>query len=182
MASFWERVGEGAGYAIGAVIFGPSAALARRERRVLRRAFHGWLDAIDAERLPSRAKGIARRSGSLRGAEPIPFEAELDPFAKRARVDVALALGRDVTAEVSKEWSRAVHIDATNLDEAAAKELVNEIAASAIGHRETFTIDLRKDRLLLDVVAPQEVNVWVAIERALAVLVETWTQRWTPYR
>ena len=94
MASVWERIGEAAGYAIGAAIFGPSVALARRERRIMRRAFHDWLDEIDAERLPPIVKGITRRSGSLRGTEPIPFGTELDPFEKRARIDVALALGR----------------------------------------------------------------------------------------
>jgi len=182
MASIWERLGEAAGYAIGAAIFGPAAAIARRERRIMRRAFHGWLDEIDAERLRPRAKGMARRTGSLRGAEPIPFEAELAPFEKRARVDVALALGRDVTAFASKPFAGMVHIDETSLDDASAKELAIEIQHSALGKLETFTLDLRRDRVVLDVAAPRDVETWIAIEKALAMLVETWTQRWTSYR
>ena len=180
MASFWERAAEHAGYAIGAAIFGPAAAIARRERRVLRRAFNDWLDAIDATRLQRRRKGTSRRAGSLRGTEPIPFEAELDPFAKRARVDVALALGKDVMATISK--THAVRVDGTSLDDGSAKELAGEIERSAIGKLETFAVELRKDRVLLDVLAPRDVETWIAIEKALAVLVETWTQRWTTYR
>lgn len=197
MASFWEIVAERAGYAIGAAIFGPGAALARRERRALRRAFHDWLDELDAERLPPRGKGMSRRSGSLRGAEPVPFEAELDPFEKRARVDVALALGRDVTAEASKaRWvlegvmyrlaspfaaARMVRVDKTSLDRDAAKELADEID-SAFARLETFALDLRKDRVVLEIVAPRDTGTWIAIEKGLVVLVESWTRRWTTYR
>jgi hypothetical protein len=194
MASFWESAAERAGYALAAVVMGPYAAAIRRERRVLRGAFHAWLDELHAERLEPRTKGFTRRSASLRGGEPIPFEAELDPFEKRATVDVAIALGKDVSAEITKaRWlldgrpyrvsaKRIVGVDATSLDEAAANELVREIAESDVGRLDAFLIDLRKDRVVLDIIAPRDVETWKAIERALAVLVQSWSGRWTTYR
>jgi hypothetical protein len=179
--SFWERAGEAAGYAIGAIIFGPYGAMIRRERRVIRGAFRDWTDEIDVERLRARSRGIGRRSGSLRGTEPIPFEVELDPFEKRAQVDVALALGRDVRALMSKVGKRVV-LGGTNLDADTADELAHEVEASALGGLETFMLDLRKDRLTIDLPAPRDVESWKAIERGLVLLVESWTRRWTTYR
>jgi hypothetical protein len=199
---FWERVGERAGYALAAVFLGPYAAAIRRERRVLRTAFHGWLDELDAERLVSPAKGTLRRSGSLRGgAEPIPFEAELLLDVKLARVDVALALGKNVTAYLSRarpliaarkglliRMAKAlataadIRVDEASLDVDAACDLAREVAASGLGTLDAFTIDLRKDRVLLEIVAPRDKESWLAIEKALVVLVESWTRRWTTYR
>ncbi len=180
MVPFWERVGERAGYALATLLLGPYAAAIRHERRVLRKAFHGWLDEMNAERLLPRAPGQARRAGALRGAGPIPFEAELDVIKKRARVDVALSLGRDVSAEISK--ARKVRVGATSLDPTAANELAAEIGSCALGQLEAFEIDLHRDRLVLEMVAPREREAWIAIEKALAVLVESWSQRWTTYR
>jgi hypothetical protein len=181
MASFWESAATHVGYATGAVIFGPQAAIIRRERRVLRGAFHGWLDEMDAERRVSPSKGIARRSGSLRGAEPIPFEAVLDPMSKRARVDVAMALGRDVTAEMTKVGAR-VRLGGTTLDADTAHELAREVEASELRRLESFILDLRKDRLVVDLPAPREAESWRAIEKALVVLAESWSRRFSSYR
>jgi len=181
MASVWERIGEAAGYAIGAAIFGPSVALARRERRIMRRAFHEWLDEMDGQRLPPIVKGITRRSGSLRGTEPIPFGAELDPFEKRARVDVSLALGRDVTTEISKDGSH-VFVGSTNLDTDTAQELVKGVKGSKLARLDAFTIDLRKDRLVIELPVPRDAESWRTIEQALAVLVESWSRRFSSYR
>ena len=180
MASFWERAGERTGYALAAMLLGPYAAALRRERRVLRRAFHDWLDELGAERLSPRAKGQARRSGALRGAAPIPFEAELDVIDKRARIDVALSLGKDVTAQIWK--AEKIHIETSALDAEAKKVVAAEIESSALGALDTFALDLRRDGVVVLLNAPREREAWIAIEKALAVLVETWTQRWTTYR
>jgi len=181
MASVWERIGEAAGYAIGAAIFGPSVALARRERRIMRRAFHEWLDEIDAERLPPPDRGHSKRSGNLRGAERLPFEVELDPFDKRARVDVALALGRDVRTELSKVGRHAI-VRGTNLDADTANEIAREVEASALLRVDTCTLDVRKDRLVLDLPAPRDADTWRAIERAISVLAESLSRRFSSYR
>ena len=71
---------------------------------------------------------------------------------------------------------------ATNLDADSRRISRARVAESAIGRLETFALDLRKDRVVLDVVAPREAESWKAIEKALVVLVESWTQRWTSYR
>jgi hypothetical protein len=198
MEPFWVRVGERAGYAVAAILLGPYAAALRHERRLLRRAFHGWLDDLDATRLEALRTGTSRRSASLRGTSPIPFDAELDVVAKRAHIDAALSLAKDVTAEITKaRWMldgvtvrfagpvtihRRVLVDATNLDEGAANELASEVAATAIGRLDTFRLQLQKDRVMLDVVAPRDADTWVAIEKALAVLVESWSTRFSSYR
>ena len=199
MSSWDVKIGEAVGYAIGAVIFGPTTVLARRERRTLRRAFWDWLDGVDTTRLTPRAKGVTRVSGALRGgAEPIPFEAELDPFMKRASVDVSISLGRDVTIDLSKaRWILAgvklrlapaiasigvIRVDATNLDAEAAGEIAHEVAQTPLASLETFTLDLRRDVVQLDLLAPRDAETWRAIETSLVTLAESWSRRWTSYR
>jgi hypothetical protein len=194
MTSIWERMGEGVGYAIGAVIFGPSAAIARRERRTLRNALHEWADSVDATHARPHAKGLLRYTGALRGSEPIPFEAELDPFEKRATLDVAIGLAKKVEAEVSKaRWALdgvkvrlpspfahvgTIRVDDTTLDADTAETLAREIAETPIGALETFSLTLRSDRVVVVVMAPRAPAEWRAIEKALVVLVESWSRRW----
>ena len=41
--SFWEKVGETIGHGIGAIVYGPGAAMKQRHLKTIRRAFATWL-------------------------------------------------------------------------------------------------------------------------------------------
>jgi hypothetical protein len=156
-----------------------------------------------ARRARSRAPRAAREGNraSFGGAarrRADTVRAELDPTRKLARVDVALALGKDVSAHLARAPATiaglklrlaaavaledGVRVDGTSLDVDAARELAREVAASELGRLEAFALDLRRDRVVLEVPAPREADSWRAIEKGLVVLTESWSRRFSSYR
>jgi hypothetical protein len=203
MKSVWEFLGEKVGYAMAAVVLGPPAAVARRERRILRAALAQWSDEIGAIRLESR--GTMKRAGKLLSAAgSYPFEVRLDPFRKRASLDVATgtlppqARGRlaknptrvsaptfryRMTASLWRSLKPLAEVDgitigSKTLDAETARSLARDAADGGLAKLDTFILEMENERMVLDIVAPTDASQWKTIAAALASFVDACVRRW----
>ena len=180
MKSLAEFLAEKVGYALAAVVLGPPAAMARRERRMMRAALETWCEDVGAIRLEAEGRGVRRRSGKLQGAAgSFPFEATLDPFHKQASVDVAIErLPPQASVTISKPRGRGeIRVTSATPDDSIMQKLVHELPQTRAA-RETFNLALDGDRLVLHVEAPREAAEWKALGEAMVAFAESCTRRW----
>jgi hypothetical protein len=176
--SLAEILAEKVGYALAAVVLGPPAAMARRERRAMRAALDAWCEGVGAIRLEVR--GVRARSGKLQGAAgSFPFEATLDAFHELASLDVAIEkLPPQASVTISKVRGRGVHATSPTLDASIMQALVRDVSRTALGARETFSLDLDGERIVLHVEAPREPAEWKALGEAMVAFAESCARRW----
>lgn len=199
--SFWERVGEGIGYALAASVLGPPAAMARRDRRAMRDAFRAWCRPLDPVPVRAHAERGLRRAVTLRpptGA--VTLEAELDPFGKRATLELPIGpFPPNAQVRLAKAPWEIHHVKmrmpepiaslggalafAGTVDADTAEVLLREVLDTAFGARDAFNLDVQRDALVLTLVAPRAHEEWDGVANALVGLADTYTRRWsTAYR
>ncbi len=179
MRSLAEYLAEKVGYALAAVILGPPAAMARRERRAMRTALDSWCEEVGAIRVEA-ARRERRYSGKLEGAAgSFPFEVTLDAFHTLAVLDVAIEkLPPQADVTISKPRGREVSATSSMLDASITSALVAEIAGTPIGARDSFSLALDGERIVLHVSAPHEAAEWKAIGDATVAFAESCARRW----
>ncbi len=177
MTSLWQRLGQGVGYALAAVILGPPAAIARRERRALRSAFKEWCEELGAVRL--EARGVMSRAGNLpASAGSLPFSVVLDAFAKRAVLDVATGtLPPNARATIMKD-AAGIRVTSDTLDLSATDALARDVAQTGLARLESFVIDIDGERVVLQINAPTTHAEWRAIGLATAQFTEAVVRTW----
>jgi hypothetical protein len=200
MASYWERLGEGVGYGLAAIVLGPAAALERRARRAMRGALVDFCSERQPVRL-SAPRGALRRRVRLaeRGAAPLAIEIELELASRTARLRADLdRMPGYVEARVARSlgslrpderWqvpslasAGAFSIWSDNLPRGDATALV-ELVAGAMATIDAVDILLAPESLEVLAVAPQTIEGWTALGDGVSALAIWLSARWpTSYR
>jgi hypothetical protein len=176
--SFWESFGEAVGYGLAAIVLGPPAAIMRSERRRLRRAFLAWCDAHEPQALEG-SRGVTRRAITFRTSlGPITARAEVDVFARRARIEAAIPLlSTLVRAAVVREGG-ALRGESSTLDAASIEALRERVAASKLGELRALGLAVATGELVV-VVGPRiTVEAWDPIGEGIVELAEWLANRW----
>ena len=175
--SFWERVGEGIGYGLAALVLGPPAAISRSERRRIRRAFVAWCDAHDATKIEA-PRGVARRAIALpTKLGKLPVRAELDVNARRARIEATIApLPTFVRAAVIRDG--ALRVESDVLDPASRAALRDRIAAGKLGDLHALAIGVASEELVVVAIALTTPEAWRALGDGVVDLAEWLAEKW----
>lgn len=175
--SFWERVGQGIGYGLAALVLGPPAAISRSERRKIRRAFVAWCDEQSAVKLEGR-RNVLRRSITMTSAlGAMPAEVELDSFARRATLRVTIPpLPAWVRAQVACE--SGVTVESESLDREAQRALRDFVAAGPLGALRVLDVDIASERLEVLAIAVTTLDAWRAMGRGVVALADWLAERW----
>lgn len=192
--SFWERVGELLGYSAAALVLGPIDAVTRHERRAMRSSFVRWASGFDAIMLQSKKLGLVRRDLTLRSATGgMPATAELDVFARRARIALAIpqmpSFVRVTISRGSLDRVRYRHgpplahhgtlrADSETLDVEAARAILANVEHGGLGALTEVEIDVNSKELVVRSVAMTTEDAWKAIGDGVVALAECLSSRW----
>jgi len=175
--SFWERVGEGIGYGLAALVLGPAAAISRSERRRVRHAFNAWCDEQSAVKLEA-PRGVMRRAITMKSSiGAMPAEVRLDLFARRALIRVAIQpLPPWVRARV--ECEHAVRVVSDTLDLAAQRELGNFVARGPLGELRVVHVDVASEAIEVYAIALTTLAAWRSVGGGIVTLADWLVEKW----
>jgi hypothetical protein len=194
--SFWERVGETLGYGVAAIVLGPIDAITRHERRAMRKSFVAWTRAWNPVPMTSSKVGFLRRSLTfVTRAGDVPAIAELDVFARRARivasigvlpswVDVTLGRGSLVDVHTPRGTPLAIagslRAESNTLDVESARALLANVERGGLGALTDVEIEVRTKELTVRTIAMTTEAAWRAIGDAIVSLAELLAEKWPP--
>ena len=204
MPSIWERIGEGIGYGLAAVVLGPQVAIERRQRRTMRSAFREWSASLGATSLVPPRSGERRCAVMLpTSADAIAAEVTLDPYGRTAAlaatppqlpalVDVIVSViagarptlmqvttGRSVMGKPLVASHDPLYAFSETLDEATCQALIDAMASGPFGHGFHATrIDIRHDGIDVALPAPTSVAEWQALTAGIVALSRWLAEKW----
>jgi hypothetical protein len=196
-ASLWEQFWERVGYGLGAVIYGPGAAVERRANRAMRSAFRDFCRRTQGTKLLG-VRHVLRATVTLdAGGHPLAAEVTVKLRSRSAelvlpleRLPAFVAASIDKHADVlhgirqrrtpPRALAGSFRVDSETLDDDAAKALVEAVATGPLDTLWAVAIELRSDLLEVEVIAPTVLDEWLALEKGIADLVAVLLARWPP--